>query len=88
MSSLGEAFYYTTENAERMSEQFDERPYVSVVMFDEDDNPTVAFESQPGGFPRDREGCDRSCGAPGRGPRQGRGGACRAREGCTGIEDI
>ena len=47
---LGEAFYYTTDNAERMSEHFDGRPYVSVVMFDGDDNPTVAFESSPEDF--------------------------------------
>ena len=47
---LAEAFYYTTDNGERMSEHFDGRPYVSVVMFDEDDNPTVAFESGPDDF--------------------------------------
>ena len=47
---LAEAFYYTTSNGERMSEHFDGRPYVSVVMFDEDDNPTVAFELSPEDF--------------------------------------
>jgi len=47
---LAEAFYYTADNGERMSEHFGGRPYVSVVMFDEDDNPTVAFESSPDDF--------------------------------------
>jgi hypothetical protein len=47
---LAEAFYYTTANGERMSEHFADVPYVSVVMFDEDDNPTVAFESSPEDF--------------------------------------
>ena len=47
---LAEAFYYTADNGERMSEHFDDRPYVSVVMFDGDDNPTVAFESSPEDF--------------------------------------
>lgn len=44
---LAEAFYYTTDNGERLSEHFLSEPYVSVVMFDEDDNPTVAFETSP-----------------------------------------
>lgn len=44
---LAEAFYYTTRNAERYTEHFDGQPYVSVVMFDEDENPTVAFEASP-----------------------------------------
>jgi hypothetical protein len=47
---LAEAFYYTTDNAERLSENFPDGPYVSVVMFDEDDNPTVAFETSPDDF--------------------------------------
>jgi hypothetical protein len=44
---LAEAFYYTTENAERFTEHFDGQTYVSVIMFDEDENPTIAFESSP-----------------------------------------
>jgi len=44
---LAEAFYYTTDNGERVSENFPDEPYVSVVMFDEDDNPVVAFETSP-----------------------------------------
>lgn len=47
---LAEAFYYTTENWDRMSENFPDEPYVSVVMFDEDDNPVVAFETSPEDF--------------------------------------
>jgi hypothetical protein len=47
---LAEAFYYTTDNGERLSENFPDEPYVSVVMFDEDENPTVAFESSPNDF--------------------------------------
>ncbi|MCX7063059.1 MAG: hypothetical protein NT024_00485 [Proteobacteria bacterium] len=47
---LGEVFYYTTDNGERFTEHFEGRPYVSVVMFDEDENPTVAFESSPDDF--------------------------------------
>lgn len=47
---LAEAFYYTTDNGERLSENFPTEPYVSVVMFDEDDNPTVAFETSPDDF--------------------------------------
>ena len=47
---LAEVFYYTTDNGERLSENFSDEPYVSVVMFDEDDNPTVAFESSPEDF--------------------------------------
>ena len=44
---LAEAFYYTPANAERFTEHFDGQAYVSVVMFDEDENPTLAFESSP-----------------------------------------
>ena len=44
---LAEAFYYTPANAERFTEHFDGQAYVSVVMFDEDENPTIAFESSP-----------------------------------------
>lgn len=47
---LAEAFYYTTDNGERLSENFPDEPYVSVVMFDEDDNPVVAFETSPDDF--------------------------------------
>ena len=47
---LAEAFYYTAANGERLSENFPDEPYVSVVMFDEDDNPTVAFETSPDDF--------------------------------------
>jgi hypothetical protein len=47
---LAEAFYYSPENGERYTEHFDGRPYVSVVLFDEDENPTVAFESSPEDF--------------------------------------
>jgi hypothetical protein len=47
---LAEAFYYTTDNGERLSENFPDEPYVSVVMFDEDENPVVAFETSPDDF--------------------------------------
>lgn len=47
---LGEVFYYSTENGERFTDHFDGQPYVSVVMFDEDENPTVAFECSPEDF--------------------------------------
>ena len=47
---LAEAFYYTTDNGERFTEHFDGQAYVSVVMFDEDESPTVAFESSPDDF--------------------------------------
>jgi hypothetical protein len=47
---LAEAFYYTTGNAERYTEHFDGQPYISVVMFDEVENPTVAFEASPQDF--------------------------------------
>jgi hypothetical protein len=47
---LAEAFYYTDDNAERLSENFPGEPYVSVVMFDEDDNPVVSFETSPDDF--------------------------------------
>jgi hypothetical protein len=47
---LAEAFYYTTENGERLSKNFPVGPYVSVVMFDEDDNPVVSFETSPDDF--------------------------------------
>jgi len=47
---LAEAFYYTADNGERLSENFPGEPYVSVVMFDEDDNPIVSFETSPDDF--------------------------------------
>jgi hypothetical protein len=47
---LAEAFYYTADNGERLSENFPDEPYVSVVMFDEDDNPVVSFETSPEDF--------------------------------------
>lgn len=47
---LAETFYYSVDNGERMSEHFPGESYVSVVMFDEDDNPTVAFETSPDDF--------------------------------------
>jgi len=47
---LAEVFYYTTVNGERYTEYFDGRPYVSVMFFDEDENPTLAFEASPEDF--------------------------------------
>ena len=47
---LAEAFYYTTDNGERLSENFPGEPSVSVVMFDEDDNPIASFETSPDDF--------------------------------------
>ena len=47
---LAEVFYYTADNGERFTEHFGGRPYVSVVMLDEDENPTIAFESSPDDF--------------------------------------
>jgi hypothetical protein len=47
---LAEAFYYTADSGERLSENFQDESYVSVVMFDEDDNPVVSFETSPDDF--------------------------------------
>jgi hypothetical protein len=47
---LAEAFYYTTENGERLSKNFPVGPYVSVLMYDEDDNPAVSFETSSDDF--------------------------------------
>jgi hypothetical protein len=49
---LAEAFYYTTHNAERFSEHFPGQPYVSVMLFDDDHNPTEALETTPDDFLR------------------------------------
>ena len=47
---LAEALYRTTDNGERLSKNLPDEPYVSVVMFDEDENPVVAFETSPDDF--------------------------------------
>jgi hypothetical protein len=47
---IAEVFYYTVDNGERFTKHFEGQPYVSVLMFDGERNPTVAFESSPDDF--------------------------------------
>ena len=47
---LAEAFFYTTQNGERFTQEFDKAPYLEVALLDADANIIGGFQSSPDAF--------------------------------------